>query len=53
MKTHKVVDIVSIVDDGAQFYGTYEECHEWATEQGFGYEVVALTKDEIELANEK
>ena len=52
-KTHKVVDVVYHEDEGNEvFVGTYEECHEWASGQGFGYQVVPLTKEEIIAINE-
>lgn len=48
MKTHKVVDLVYHEDEGNDvFDGTLEECLNWKAEQGFGYEVVPMTKEEI------
>lgn len=50
MKTHKVIDLVYHEDEGNDvFAGTYEECLNWKAEQGFGYQVVPMTKEEIEL----
>lgn len=52
-KTHKVVDLVYHQDEGNEvFVGTYEECHEWVSGQGFGYGVQPLTKEEIIAVNE-
>jgi hypothetical protein len=52
MKTHKVIDLVYHEDEGNQaFVGTYEECQNWKSEQGFGYQVVPLTKEELEAYN--
>ena len=52
-KTHKVVDLVYHENEGNEvFVGTYEECHEWVSEQGFGYGVQPLTKEEIIAVNE-
>lgn len=49
LKTHKVIDLVYHEDEGNEVYcGTQEKCHEWASEQGFGYQVVPMTKEEIE-----
>ena len=49
MKTHKVIDNMVPEFGGAEgvFAGTYVECHEWVAEQGYGYEVVPLTKEEM------
>ena len=52
MKTHKVVDVIDGTDD-ALYYGTEEECYEWKRQQGFGYKVVTLSKEERVLANER
>lgn len=47
--THKVIDLVYHEDEGNEaFVGTEQECYEWVSEQGFGYQVVALTVEEIE-----
>ena len=54
MKTHKVIDLVYHEDEGNEaFVGTYRECLEWMSEQGFGYKVVPLTKEEIGFENKK
>lgn len=38
--THEVVDLVYHEDEGnIAFQGTQEECMEWKSEQGFGYQV--------------
>ena len=38
--THEVVDLVYHEDENnIAFQGTYEECMEWKSEQGFGYQV--------------
>ena len=53
MKTHKVIDLVYHEDEGNDvFSGTYQECLEWKSEQGFGYQVVPMTKEEIEYERE-
>jgi len=50
MKTHKVIDLVYHEDEGNDvFAGTKEECEIWKAEQGFGYKVVQMSKEEIEL----
>lgn len=51
MKTHKVIDVIEGTDS-ALFYGTEEECYEWKREQGFGYRVLTLSKEERVVANE-
>lgn len=49
MKTHKVIDLVYHEDEGNDvFCGTYQECLDWKLEQGYGYQVVPMTKEEIE-----
>lgn len=51
-KTHKVIDMVYREDEGNEVYcGTYKECLEWASNQGFGYKVVPMTKEEMEIVN--
>jgi len=51
-KTHKVIDLVYHEDEGNEVYvGTQQECHDWAREQGFGYQVVPLTRAEIIIHN--
>lgn len=54
-KTHKVIDLTDEDFDGKTgvFSGTEEECHDFIQEQGFGigYEVIRMTKEEIELNN--
>jgi hypothetical protein len=53
-KTHKVIDLVYHEDEGNEVYaGTYKQCLEWAREQGFGYKVVPMTKEEIKLVNQE
>lgn len=51
MKTHKVVDVITGTND-AIYYGTEDMCYEWKREQGFGYKVILLSKEECALANE-
>jgi hypothetical protein len=49
MKTHKVIDLVYTEDEGNEvFAGTYEECLNFKFGQGFGYQIVPMTKEEIE-----
>jgi len=48
METHKVVDGTDGTDD-ALCYGIEEECYEWKSQQGFGYKVVILSKEERAL----
>lgn len=50
MKTHKVVDLVE--NSFPVFVGTEAECNVWVSEQGYGYEVVPLTKEELEFEND-
>lgn len=51
-KTHKVIDLVYHEDEGNEVYvGSYQECHDWASEQGFGYQVVSLTQEEMLIHN--
>jgi len=50
MKTHKVIDVTTI-NENSLFYGTIGECYEWKVEQGFGYKVLPLSKEEKSLAN--
>lgn len=53
MKTHKVIDMVYTEEEGnSVFAGTLKECQEWASQQGFGYQVVPMTKEEIEAYKE-
>ena len=50
MKTHKVIDIV--LNDSIGIYsGTLQECLTFKEEQGFGYMIAPMTKEEIELEN--
>lgn len=59
MKTHKVIDLVYHESEGNDvFSGTYQECLEWKTKQGFGYQVVPMTmenknKKQVENIDEK
>ena len=54
MKTHKVIDCVYHEDEGQDaFSGTLQECHDWISEQGFGYQIVPLLKSEIESYNQE
>lgn len=53
MKTHKVIDLVYHEDeDNDIFLGTYQECLEWEIKQGFGYQIIPMTKEEIEYERE-
>lgn len=52
MKTHKVIDLVYHEDEGNEaFIGTLEECIKWVAEQGFGFEIVPLTREEMIIHN--
>ena len=51
MKTHIVIDMVYHEEDYQVFAGTEQECHEWIFEQGFGYRVVPMTKEELKIHN--
>ena len=54
MKTHKVIDLVYHEDENNEaFVGTQQECLDWKSEQGFGYQVVPMTKKEIEFENKE
>ena len=47
-KTHKVIDLVYHESEGNEvFDGTLEECREFVHKQGWGYQVVPMTKEEI------
>lgn len=51
-KTHKVIDLVYHEDENnVPFVGTQKECMKWVKEQGFGFEIVPLTKKELEYEN--
>ncbi len=53
MKTHKVIDLVYHEDEGNEaFIGSYKECLDWKSDQGFGYQVVPLLKEEIKTYND-
>ena len=52
MKTHKVIDLIYRDDEyNVVFIGTYQECMDWKSNQGFGYMVLPLSK--IERSNIK
>ena len=52
MKTYKVVDLIYHEhEDNIVFTGTYQECMYWMGKQGFGYKLVPITKEELELEN--
>jgi len=54
MKTHIVIDLVYHEDEGNQaFVGTHQECMDFVVEQGFGFEIVPMTKEEIEFENKE
>lgn len=48
IKTHLVIDVIY---NDAVFAGTKTECEDWKSEQGFGYRVVPMTKDEFSTHN--
>lgn len=51
-KTHMVIDMTYHEDEGnSVFAGTGEECYKWVSEQGFGYEVVSMTNEELKIHN--
>jgi len=53
MKTHVVVDLVYHEDEGNEvFEGTYQECMDWARDQGFGYQVLPKTKEQLNHENQ-
>ena len=53
MKTHKVIDTVYHEDEGNEaFVGTLQECQDFIHEQGFGYALAPLTKEEIKFHND-
>jgi hypothetical protein len=52
MKTHKEIDLVYHEDEGNEaFVGTHQECLDWMSEQGFGYRVAPMTKEEMGIEN--
>ena len=52
MKTHKVIDLVYHEDeDNEAFVGTHHECLDFQSEQGFGYQVIPLLKEELSTYN--
>jgi len=52
LKTHKVIDIVYHEDEGNEvFVGTRQECEDWKSSQGFGYKIVPMTLEEINIHN--
>lgn len=52
MKTHKVIDLLCTEDeDNDVFVGTQKECEDWRTEQGYGYQILPLSKEEIIIHN--
>jgi hypothetical protein len=48
VKTHLVIDVIY---NDAVFAGSKTECEDWESEQGFGYRVVPMTKDELSVHN--
>ena len=54
MKTHKVLDLIYTEDEGQDvFVGTEKECINFVLEQNsILFEVVPMTKEEIEIHNE-
>ena len=52
IKTHKVIDLVYHEDEGNEvFAGTRAKCEEWKSKQGFGYKIVPMTLEEINIYN--
>ena len=52
MKTHKVIDFFYNEKEGnVSFIGSRKECLNWVNEQGFGHEIVPMTKEELEFEN--
>ena len=51
MKTHKVIDLISLAEDQGVFCGTMDECLDFKSTQGFGYMIVPMTRYEIEENN--
>ena len=50
MKTHKVIDLV--YEGEGVFAGTEQECQDFVASQGgVGYEIVTMTREEIEQEN--
>jgi hypothetical protein len=50
METHKVIDATH--ENICMFTGTFQECMKWKSEHGYGYKIIPLTKDEIDVFNE-
>ena len=49
MKTHKVIDVVYTQEEGnVLFFGTFEECCKFKCDQGFGLEIMPITKEELD-----
>jgi hypothetical protein len=48
VKTHLVIDVIY---NDAVFAGTKLECENWKSEQGFGYKIVPMTKEELSVHN--
>lgn len=44
--THLVIDIIN---NDVVFVGTEFECEKWKQEQGFGYKVSMMTKEEMSI----
>lgn len=54
-KTHRVIDFTYHPDEAGHdvMVGTIQECQDFIAAQGsFGYEVVLLSKEEIEFENQ-
>jgi len=52
MKTHIVIDTVYTEEEGNEaFAGTLQECNDWVSEQGFGYKIVPMTTEELQIHN--
>jgi hypothetical protein len=48
VKTHFVIDVIY---NDTVFAGTKLECENWKSEQGFGYKIVPMTKEELLVHN--
>lgn len=46
VKNHLVIDVIY---NDVVFAGTKLECENWKSEQGFGYKVVPMTKEELSI----
>lgn len=52
-KTHKVIDVIYTEEEGnVAFIGSFTECHDFKNQQGFGYQIIPLNRNEIITANQ-